>query len=203
MTGTGFWWILLASGLYGLVHSFLASNGFKRRVCERLGQSIYRRFYRLFFSIMAGVMLLPILLLAALLPDREIYTIPAPWVYLTLAIQAAAAAGVIFAVMHTGAMRFLGVYQLFARQDPQPEKLVVGGLYRRVRHPIYTFSLVFLWLTPLMSWNILALNLAFSAYMLIGSVFEEDKLVEQFGKAYEDYRRQTPRIIPRLKPKDK
>lgn len=152
-------------------------------------------------------MLLPILLLAALLPDRAIYTIPAPWVYFTLVIQAAAVVGVTAAVMHTGAMRFLGVRQLFARpqdqHDSQPERLVVSGLYRRVRHPIYTFSLVVLWLMPLMSWNILALNLAFSAYMLIGSVFEENKLVEQFGKAYEDYRRRTPRIIPRLKPKDK
>jgi protein-S-isoprenylcysteine O-methyltransferase Ste14 len=49
---------------------------------------------------------------------------------------------------------------------------------------------------PFMTWNLLALNLGLSAYMLIGTIFEEQKLVAQFGSAYEQYRRQTPRILP-------
>jgi protein-S-isoprenylcysteine O-methyltransferase Ste14 len=34
---------------------------------------------------------------------------------------------------------------------------------------------------------------------VIGALLEERKLVEQFGAAYEDYRRRTPMLIPFLK----
>ncbi len=47
-----------------------------------------------------------------------------------------------------------------------------------------------------MTWNLLALYLGLSAYLLIGSIFEERKLVQQFGKEYVEYRRRTPRIVP-------
>ena len=35
--------------------------------------------------------------------------------------------------------------------------------------------------------------------MWIGSIFEERKLVDQFGEAYVEYRRRTPRIIPGIR----
>ncbi|MFN7037866.1 MAG: methyltransferase family protein, partial [Bellilinea sp.] len=72
------------------------------------------------------------------------------------------------------------------------------GLYRWVRHPLYTCSLLFLWLMPVMSWNLLALNLGVTLYFIIGSRFEEDKLLDEFGEAYAEYRRRTPAFLPRL-----
>jgi protein-S-isoprenylcysteine O-methyltransferase Ste14 len=75
----------------------------------------------------------------------------------------------------------------------------VKGLYRWVRHPLYTAGLLFLWLTPLMTTSILAFNLAMSAYIAIGSVFEERRLVTEFGPAYADYQRRVPRLIPGLR----
>jgi protein-S-isoprenylcysteine O-methyltransferase Ste14 len=202
MNGTGFPWILLACALYGVVHSLLAALWVKNRARRALGGAAYARFYRLFFSIMGGVTFLPILALVALLPDRPIYAVPAPWSVLMVVLQAAAVAGIAVGVLQTGAMRFVGIQQVFrpAAQEAS-ETLITGGLYRLVRHPLYTFSMLFLWLTPVMTWNILALNLGLTAYMLAGSIFEEHKLVEQFGQAYLDYRRRTPRIIPGIKPR--
>ena len=74
--------------------------------------------------------------------------------------------------------------------------LVTRGPYRWVRHPLYTCALILIWLASPMTWNILALNLGISAYLWIGSIFEERKLVQQFGQMYKDYRKHTPRIIP-------
>ncbi len=203
MSGTGFWWILLAVGLYGGLHSILAANRAKQWAAARFGQAAYRRYYRLFFSIAGGLTFLPVLALVALLPDRPIYAIPAPWVYLTLAIQGLAVIGLVAGVMQTGALRFVGIHQWLAydphHTTPRPEKLVLNGLYRWVRHPLYTCTYLFLWLAPTMSWNLLALNLGVTAYMWIGTIFEERKLVEQFGQEYEDYRARTPRIFPWLK----
>jgi methanethiol S-methyltransferase len=204
----GFWPVMLATGLYGLLHSLLAASSTKAWVQRRLGNNAYSRYYHLFFSILGAVTLFPVLALVALLPDQAIYSIPTPWVYITLALQAAALIGIYLGVAHTGAMRFVGIEQALERgierQDrPNPEKLVVHGLYRYVRHPLYTFSFMLIWLMPFMTWNILALNLGLSAYMLVGSIFEERKLVEQFGPAYEAYRRRTPRIVPGLNRREK
>ncbi|NOH03709.1 MAG: isoprenylcysteine carboxylmethyltransferase family protein [Chloroflexi bacterium] len=72
------------------------------------------------------------------------------------------------------------------------------GLYRLVRHPLYTFSLVFIWLTPVMSQNSLALYTGATLYLLIGAYFEERKLLRDFGEAYAEYKRKTPMLIPGL-----
>lgn len=196
MTGTGFFWILLACALFGLLHSVLASLTVKAAAARLMGETAYQRFYRLFFSLAGGLTTLLLLALAAWLPDRLIYTIPLPWRYLTLLLQAASVLTLLYAVMQTGALRFIGIQQVVEGSPSAAEKLVVNGLYRRVRHPIYTASFVLLWLVPVMTWNILALNLGLSIYMVIGSIFEERKLVEQFGTAYENYRRHTGRLLP-------
>jgi protein-S-isoprenylcysteine O-methyltransferase Ste14 len=198
MNGTGFGWILLACIGYGVFHSWLASHTVKRRAAGIVGKAAYQRFYRLFFSITGTVTALPLLALVALLPDKHIYTIGAPWVYGTLLVQGLAALALLLGVMQTGVLAFLGIKQALAR-DPAnsaPDKLVVGGLYRWVRHPLYTAGLLLIWLTPLMTWNVLALNLGLTLYFLIGSVFEERKLIQQFGKAYGEYRARTPWILP-------
>ncbi len=201
MAGTGFFWILVAGAGYGVFHSILASRRVKAWAARLVGPAAYQRYYRLFFVGMALLTVLPVLILIPLLPDQTIYAIPAPWVFLTLALQAVAVVALLVGVMQTGAMNFLGIQQLFipAHSTPATNKLVVHGLYRWVRHPLYTASFVLLWLTPVMTWNVLALNLSFSAYLLIGTIFEEQKLVDQFGEAYRAYRRKTPRILPGLK----
>lgn len=200
MTGSGFWWILLASGLYGAIHSLLASESVKALAARKLGMEAYRRYYRLFFSVMALASALPLPALVWLLPDRVIYVIRPPWLYLTALAQLIAGAAIVLVIMQTGAMRFLGFQQLLEKtREHAPEQLVLGGFYRWVRHPLYTASFVLLWLMPVMSWNLLALNLGLSGYMLVGSIFEEQKLVNQFGTEYEEYRRQTPRLLPGLR----
>lgn len=197
---TGFWWILAACAAYGVLHSLLASHRVKRKTAAIVGEAAYQRFYRLFFSVTGALTALPIFGLVAALPDQPIYTIPLPWRYLTLALQFAAVLALLYSVSQTGALVFVGLAQVFQNTGKaEPEKLVVKGLYRWVRHPLYSASFVILWLTPLMTWNILALCLGLSAYMLIGSIFEERKLLDHFGQAYADYRKKTPRLLPGLK----
>ncbi len=194
----GFWLILLSVTLYGALHSLLASRRFKRWTEERFGVNI-RRYYRLIFSILGALTFLPPLALTVLLPDRIIYTIPFPWSILTGLLQLAGLIGLVYSIWQTGAMRFLGldtVVDETALHRPPP--FVTGGLYRWVRHPLYTCSLLFLWLMPVMSWNLLALNLGVTLYFVIGSRFEEQKLLAEFGEAYAAYRRRTPAFLPRL-----
>jgi protein-S-isoprenylcysteine O-methyltransferase Ste14 len=128
--------------------------------------------------------------------DTKIYTIPYPWIILTVIIQLLAVVALIAGLQQTGISSFLGLRQVFLPEDTQPPQLVTGGLYRFVRHPLYTAGLVIIWLLPIMTWNLLALNIGLTAYILIGATFEERKLLSQFGEEYADYRRKTPMLVP-------
>jgi methanethiol S-methyltransferase len=195
--------ILLGCAFYGGLHSFLASLGAKAWAARRFGER-GQRAYRLAFNLLAGLTFLPLMGLAWRLPDAAIYAVPWPWLGLTLAGQAAAALALLAGVSQTGGLAFLGLDALSGpRQDDPgapagaaPHRLVTGGLYRWVRHPLYTAGLAFLWLTPRMTWNPLALAVGLTAYILIGIYFEERKLLREFGPAYAAYRARTPMLIP-------
>jgi protein-S-isoprenylcysteine O-methyltransferase Ste14 len=64
---------------------------------------------------------------------------------------------------------------------------------------LYTAGLLIIWLIPVMTWNLLALIIGLTAYILIGIYFEERKLLQEFGDDYAEYRRHTPMLIPGFK----
>jgi len=194
----GFWTILITVLAYGLVHSLLASLQAKALAQHWIGPGT-TRWFRLIYNLLAGITLLPVLVLPVLLPDKALYRIHFPWLALTLALQLAAVLTVLIGLRHTGAGEFLGLRQLLAPGEASPPRLVTGGLYRYVRHPIYTCGLIFIWLMPLMSCNLLALNIGLTLYTWVGSRFEERKLLLEFGEAYAEYQRLTPMLIPGLR----
>jgi protein-S-isoprenylcysteine O-methyltransferase Ste14 len=193
-----FWLILLAVLAYGLLHSFLASLKVKANTRLWFGSSI-DPWFRLAYNFIAVITLLPILILPVILIDEEIYRIPFPWVVLTLIIQGLAIFVLLKGLKQTGITTFIGLRQLLLPEDITPPRLVTDGLYRYVRHPLYTAGLVFIWLLPIMTWNLLALNLGLTIYIIIGAYFEERKLLQEFGDAYAEYRQHTPMLIPGLR----
>jgi protein-S-isoprenylcysteine O-methyltransferase Ste14 len=143
----------------------------------------------------------------AWLPDRVLYTLPAPWLWFALLGQLVALIGILYGLWLTNIWQFLGLCQLLdmpvVRRENCTPPLVVSGLYRWVRHPLYFWGLVFIWLTPQMTVNRLALVVGFSVYLYIGTFFEERRLVEEFGDDYREYQRQVPRLIPWRGPVDR
>jgi len=191
--------IVIAFGVYGLVHSLLASFKAKDMAQAWLGP-VGQRWYRLGYNIFATISLLPILALAVILPDKGIYTVPLPWSGLFILFQLLGVAIAFFAAAQTDLLHFAGLRQISDKPGSQRENnFQTGGLYRYVRHPIYTGSLLFLWASPEMSWNSLALKTAFTLYFIFGAMVEEKKLVTEFGDTFRAYRMRTPMLIPGLK----
>lgn len=188
-------YILLAFVLYGLLHSITAALWFKALIYKSLGQWV-ERYYRFLYSVFSTLGILPIFALPMLLPDTHLWKIPAPWVYLTGTLQILALLALSYSVLQAGAMTFVGIPQALGMEDAQ-ETLNINGLYRFMRHPLYTFGLIFMWLTSTMTLNWLTLYAAISLYLIIGSIFEERKLVAQFGQAYIDYQHQTGMFLPK------
>ena len=199
MSGCGFGWVLLAMALYGGLHSALASHTAKRLAERWLGSPTrVRRYYRLTFSLLAVLTLLPVFALVLWLPDTPLYRIPWPWTVLTLAGQALGGFIILIALRRTGIMDFLGLTQAINLPQARVARLQTEGIYRLMRHPLYTGSLLVIWLMPLMTCNLLAFNLGTTAYFILGAYLEESKLRTEFGPTYEDYARRTPMFIPRL-----
>lgn len=190
--------VLLVVLIYGLLHSILASLRFKTWIHQRLGPAV-ESWYRLGFNLLSILSFLPVLALPALLPDYQLYAIHFPWVLITSLVQLAAVFTLVIGLRQTGVWQFLGISQLVTPRIDESPEFVVGGLYRYVRHPLYTAGLVFIWLTPLMTVNILALNLGLSVYIIIGALFEERKLGREFGPTYDSYRKKTPMLIPGIR----
>lgn len=189
--------IFFALGVYGLVHSWLASLQAKRWARRLLGDLPVDRYYRLAYNLFAVVSLLPVMAMVTLLPDRPLYVIPFPWVMLTLAVQGLAVLALLVGLLQTGVMDFLGLRQLVVSSRGGNGQLVKDGLYRWVRHPLYTAGLVFIWFSPVMSTNLLAFFAGLSAYLVIGAYFEERKLILVYGDAYRRIQQNTPMFIPR------
>lgn len=186
-------WLIFAIIVWGIVHSLLASMGLKD-VLRRVFGDGFMKFYRLFYNVFAVISFLPILYLLAALPDRNLYEVPTPFAYLMRVGQAASALLLLIAVVQTDLLSFAGLRQLFEEEKKGP--LITGGLYRLVRHPLYTFSLLILWLSPTMSLNSFIVYSALTMYILVGIFFEERKLLREFGQEYARYRATTPMLIP-------
>ena len=152
------------------------------------------RFYRLFYNIFSAISFAPILYLMIALPNKNLYQVSAPWSYLMLAGQGISVLLLFVAVLQTDTLAFIGLRQIFS--DEKNGKLVINGLYRFVRHPLYTFGLLILWLSPNVTVNSLVVYISLTFYILVGAYFEERKLLREFGQAYADYKLSTPMLIP-------
>jgi protein-S-isoprenylcysteine O-methyltransferase Ste14 len=188
--------LVLAITIWGVVHSILASNSFKD-FCHRVFGAGFMRVYRLGYNIFAALSFLPILYLMAILPDQPLYSISSPWNYLMLAVQALSAVMLLVGILQTDTLSFVGLRQLF--EEEKSPQLVTRGLYRYVRHPLYTFGLLTIWLSSSVSINSFVVYVAATIYTLVGAYFEERKLLREFGQSYADYKRVTPMLIPFLK----
>ena len=188
-------WIILSLIIWGFLHSWTASLSFKAFVEKIIGASAMR-FYRLSYNIFALLSFLPILWLAKTLPDRTLYSIPTPWLYLFLLGQLIAAVGEVVGVLSTDVWAFAGLRQLVSHPHLEGEKLIISGLYKYIRHPLYTFGLLFIWLTPVMTVNMLTVYIGATIYIVIGAYFEERKLLREFGEAYATYKAKTPMLLP-------
>jgi methanethiol S-methyltransferase len=195
MAGTGFWWALLACAFYGIVHSALASDAIKAFVERKFGLKVKRN-YRFIYVIVASITIIPLLAAVVIPSDAVIYTIPTPWVYLTLTLQVASVACLVTTVLQTKPLTFVGVAALINRGRDEPETLYTQGFYAFVRHPLYFFSFILMWLFPIMTWNLLGLFIGLMVYTVLGSLLEERRLLRQFGEDYRAYQKKTPWLIP-------
>lgn len=83
------------------------------------------------------------------------------------------------------------------------ERLVIGGVYRHVRNPMYVAVLSIILGQALLfsSWSITIYAVIAAATMAtFVKLYEEPTLADRYGAEYEAYRRNVPGWLPRLTP---
>lgn len=186
------------AGMWGLVHSLLASDPAKG-LARRLFGPRADRWYRLAYNAFSLATLLPIGLILSRYPDHLLYSVHGPWYLVVMSVRAAFGAGLIYALFTTGISDLSGLRQAGwipgSRAESEPV-LVTTGLYSWVRHPVYLFSIGFVWLEPGMTLHLLTLYSVLTIYVFIATFFEERRLAQQFGASYLEYQARVPRLLP-------
>jgi protein-S-isoprenylcysteine O-methyltransferase Ste14 len=126
-----------------------------------------------------------------------IYFVPGVWSLIMYLLQVITAALLLACLNQTGAGDFLGIRQLLHQKASVG--LVSDGFYAIVRHPLYLLTLIFLFLSPVMTVQRALLTILSLIYFVLGALIEEQRLLEEFGDRYRHYQLRVPFMIPILK----
>jgi protein-S-isoprenylcysteine O-methyltransferase Ste14 len=127
------------------------------------------------------------------------------WALGSAARAIAVAAGVLLLAL--GLYLFVTTVRLFASVghgtlapwDP-PDRLVVRGPYRHLRHPMIT-GVAFVLAGEALLFESTGITIALAVFVAVNALYlplvEEPRLIARFGADYERYRRHVPRWLPR------
>lgn len=189
---------------FGAAHSLLARERVKRWLARGLPPPLVRSF----FSALAGLQIVALCLLWRPLPD-PVWALEAgsfPGAGLAVATLWALFFGgwalVLAALWAIGDRHLFGLAEAAASargESYRPPPFAPKGIYRVIRHPLYTGTLLPLWAAPVMSRGHLLLATVLTLYLAIGSIFEERDLRRRLGDAYLGYRARVPGFLPRVR----
>lgn len=184
--------------LFGLQHSIMARQGFKRAWTKVVPRPIERSTFVLCASIALMVMFLfwqPIDSIVwsvrnALLHDALFVLFWIGWGTVLIST---------FLINH---FELFGLQQAWMnmRGEKCPTPTFRTPLfYKWVRHPLYLGFFLAFWAMPEMTAGHLLLAAGMSVYMLIAIRYEERDLVAFHGRDYEEYRGRVGMLMPRLR----
>ncbi len=181
---------------YGVVHSLLAATGVKKRLQN--GKPRVAKLYRLGYNIIAFAGLAAIVSYQLRVPSPKLFL---PTVFVFIAAGLIGATGLVVMAICIGKY-FTGLSGLRNLwQEEASDKLIVSGIHRAVRHPLYLGTFLAIWgaWLALPTVSFLLSNIIITGYTLIGIRFEEWKLVAAFGDDYRRYKKTVPKLIPGVK----
>ena len=185
--------VIVASSLFGIQHSGISALRVKGKIIDRWGKEGYSTIFTV-TSILT--------LVAAFLSMNF-------WNWLYFVIDPSLIQPVLFIL---GILTMIGGIIIAAkaskvisvstvadmRTDRKPE-LITGGLYARIRHPLYLAtimvfgSMVLIYPFPI----VFTFVLSMIVYTLIGAYFEERKLIIQYGEEYLEYKKRAGFVLPK------
>lgn len=178
---------------YFMLHSVFAADGVKQYFRKHF-QSGYR-YYRLLYVGLSTIGLFAMLLLNASI--ASVYLIESGgWNWYFSLMLATFAIFIFKAAFKQYSLRGFAGFE-----SDEQEQFKADGILKRVRHPIYSATILMVMAFWFFIPNVTTLISAccIFIYLAIGIPLEERKLIKKYGDAYRDYRNRVPSIIPKLK----
>lgn len=182
--------------LFGLQHSIMARQGFKRWWTQYVPRPIERSTYVLLTSVILIVMFMqwrPMTDVIWSVDGMGGTVLWAGFGFGWLLVLAST-----FMVNHFELFGLSQVFQNFRQKVHVPPAFQVQWLYRIIRHPLYLGMIIGFWSIPHMTEGHLILAAGFTVYTLIGIRYEERDMAEFHGVAYEEYRAKVTMLVPGL-----
>lgn len=181
--------------VYFVLHSLFASLRFKQWVAE-LAPS-FLPYYRLSYNLFAGLSLLPLLTLISMWGGAAIIQWDGVSLYLMNGVALLTLVMFYHSTRFYDMSEFMGTRQIKNRQGDINDKapMCVSPYHRFVRHPWYAFGLILIW-TRNMDQMQLITSIAITVYFIVGSRYEEKKLLAYYGEQYSSYQKRVPGLIP-------
>lgn len=181
--------------LFGLQHSLMA-----RRPCkEWLTQFIPEQLERSTYILSSGLALILLVLCWQPMPGY-LWRVEAIWAQALIWLAFGLGLGILWwSSGRTGLSDLLGLRQARLHREGRPYEplpLVTTGLYKYIRHPLMTGTILILWAGPEMSYDRALIALGFTLYIFIGVYFEERSLEKVYGEKYRKYKESTTAFIP-------
>lgn len=176
--------------LYYTIHSALASDRVKLLFAQKL-PSVYN-WYRLLFSLFAGINFALLLWFHAIAPSKPLFTS-------SLIFQISGGlVGLAAVLVFISAIRQYELRFWYKPAEESQPVLITAGLNAVVRHPLYFAVILGLIALILIfpNWKNLLFAIITILYVIIGALLEERKLISQFGVAYIAYRKKVKMLIP-------
>ena len=182
--------LLLGWILYALLHSLTASTGCKKFVRQRW-PALFSR-YRPLYNLLGLLLLAPLMAMMLHTPGPQLWT----WTGISAWVLNGIVGLALLSFMRRGGgydmMAFFGVHKAASIDKP---RLVISDWHRFIRHPWYSLALLLIWTRDMSAATFISAE-AITMYFVIGSRFEERKLVAEFGERYRSYQRKVPRLFP-------
>lgn len=184
--------------LFGIQHSVMARQGFKKKWTRIIPEPIERSTYVLFSSLIVILLLIywqavPDVIWSA---DKTVGAI--------LLVVSFFGWGMVFLstylINHFQLFGLQQVYNYSANKKQELLRFQIPFLYKMVRHPLYLGFLIAFWAAPVMTIGHLVFTIGMTVYIFIGIYHEEKDLIKLYGRDYEQYQRKTPKVIPFTKP---
>lgn len=180
--------------LFGVQHSVMARQGFKRRWTMIVPTALERSVY-----VVASSLALIVLMVVWRPITTVAWSIEGTGAVVLWGLFALGWAMVLISTFLINHFELFGLDQLWRQlqgRPGEPPRFRQPLFYRWVRHPLYLGFILAFWAAPHMTLGHLLLAGGMTAYILAAIRYEERDLLALFGGAYADYCRRVGMLLP-------
>ena len=185
--------------LWCTVHSGMISIKATTYLQNNLGDQF--RYYRLVYNLTAIITLLPIYFFGKSIAADAFFRWPETLELLRYVLLFLSIILFFIGAQKYDMLQFLGIRQIRSGDSHMSlsadDELDTSGILSITRHPWYLAALIFIWVFQKeLNYADLLVRVILTAYLFIGSILEERKLIQEYGDDYRKYMQQVSMLLP-------